>query len=351
MKHLLSIIAAIGLTSSTIALSHADDKRRPGDKKVPDDKKPAVAAPDISTEKKPWAEGVNQEQTDRANKLFAEGNELYAQQAYPGAAEKYKAAVAVWDHPLIRFNLANSLIRTDKVLEAAEQLEQALRFGNAPFKPELWDQANILQASLKGQVGWLEVSCDQVNAKVLVDGSPVVSCPGTQKIRVLAKEHAINADLKDHLSISKRVVVPGGDTFKERIKLIPLDQAVKLTYKTPRWIPWTVTGVGGSVALAGLLTYFNGRSTMQEFDAGFSQFFQRGASETDLRKEQPLLYEKRQSAQFRGTLGISLMAVGGTAAVGGMVWGLVLNRPYRELPVNIAPNGSGGGSASVTGTF
>ena len=62
----------------------------------------------------PWAQGVPLANQKAANKLFAEANQLFAQQAHGPALEKYKAAIAIWDHPLIRFNMAVTEIRLDR---------------------------------------------------------------------------------------------------------------------------------------------------------------------------------------------------------------------------------------------
>lgn len=308
----------------------------------------ASAAP-LAHAGEPWKEGVPQDKQDAAQRLFIEGNQLYAQQAYPAAAEKYREALKIWDHPAIHLNYANSLVLLDKPLEAAEELERALKFGSAPFKPEPYDNALLLQSSLKGQVGWLELTCDQAGAKVMLDGQPVLACPGTHKVRLLAKEHAINAELKDHLSVSRRVLVPGGDSRVEKIKLVPLDQAVVLKYKYARWAPWTAAGIGGGIAIAGLVTYLSGRGDMNEFDQEFGAKFPRGATEAEL-KQDSLLYDLREGAKFKGTVGISMMAVGGTALVGGAFFALVINRPYRELPVSVAPT-AGGAAATFSARF
>lgn len=301
----------------------------------------------------PWKVGVTQKNQDAAQKLFLAANELYAQQAYTNATEKYQEALKLWDHPAIHLNLANSLVRLGKALDASEQLERALKFGAAPFEAELYDTALLLQSSLIGQVGWIEISCDQGGAKVTLDGTPVLTCPGSQKIRTLAKEHVIYADLKDHLGVSRRVVVPGGATLQEKIKLVPLADAVITKYKYPKWIPWTVAGVGSGVAIGGLLTYLSGRNLMSDFDQRFGNLNIRGATEQQLKDQDQDngLYSLRESAQLRGTVGISLMAVGGGALLGGLFFGLVLNRPYSELPkIDVAPT-AGGASASLRGTF
>ena len=82
----------------------------------------------------------------QANALFAEGNQLFAQQAHAPALEKYKAAIALWDHPLIRFNMAVTEIRLDRILEAADDLDERCATATTPFTPELYQQALDYQA-------------------------------------------------------------------------------------------------------------------------------------------------------------------------------------------------------------
>src|SRR5437867_4389044 len=107
----------------------------------------------------PWEQGVPKATRDEAQQLFQDGNNLFAQQAHKPALEKYEAAIKLWDHPLIRFNMAVTLIRLDRILEADVNLESALRFGDQPFTKELYQQALDYRRLVSGQVGTVEASC------------------------------------------------------------------------------------------------------------------------------------------------------------------------------------------------
>jgi hypothetical protein len=109
----------------------------------------------------PWAKDVPAAQQEQARALFEDGNQLFAQQAHGPALDRYRAAGALWDHPMIRFNMAVTEIRLDRVLDAADDLQAALRFGQTPFTPELHQQALDYQALLAGRIGELEVGCAQ----------------------------------------------------------------------------------------------------------------------------------------------------------------------------------------------
>jgi hypothetical protein len=309
-----------------------------------------AVASSAAAETKPWAQGVPEATQDKANAIFEEGNQLFAQQAHAPALEKYRAAVAIWDHPLIRFNLAVTLIRLDRPLEAADELDQALRFGDAPFKKDLYQQALDYQALLKGRVGYIEASCDQSGGAVLLDGKPWFTCPGTQKVRVMAGLHAVGGEAPNYLMPTRRIVVTGGETSTEKLAFVPLDSAVILKYPYRRWIPYTVTALGAAVGLAGLAVWFAGRSQMDDFETAFKNDPDCSMGCDKRLEDKPLLRNLRDSAQLKGTIGISMMVAGGAVTVGGIVMA-ILNRPQRILPTAEVTPTSGGAVVSTRWRF
>ena len=295
----------------------------------------AFAAPAFAEE--PWAQGVPAATQAKANALFAEGNQLFAERAHAPALEKYKQAIAMWDHPMIRFNMAVTLIRLDRVLDAADELEKALRFGAKPFTAELYQQALDYQSLVKKQLGFIEIKCDQPDTHIQLDGKPWFDAPGTKTVRVLAGEHAIVADRKGYLTESRRLVVGGGATINHTLKLVPLESAVILEYRHPRWLPWTVAITGAAVAGGGLGAWLLGKSRMDDFAQEFVKECPNGC---DL-AEHPGLRAEQDRAELEGKIGVSAMIGGGAIAVTGVVWVLV-NRPVRRLPrVEVQPTASG----------
>jgi len=294
----------------------------------------------------PWTDGVPEAQQDQANAIFEEGNQLFAQQAHNPALEKYRAALALWDHPLIRFNLAVTLIRLDRPLEAIEELERALRFGEDPFKKDLYQQAVDYQARIRGRVGHIEASCSQAGAQVLLDGKPWFSCPGSQKLRVMAGEHALVGQLAGYLTSAQRLIVAGGGTATEALKLVPLESVMVVKYRYPRWIPYTVVGAGVTLGLTGLATYLSGANLITEYETEFGTQCANGCKPG----ENQYLDDKKERAEFRGALGVSLMIAGGVASVGGAVL-TILNRPQKFVPqLEVAPT-AGGLTAGATFRF
>lgn len=296
----------------------------------------------------PWADGVPKTKQNQANALFAEGNQLFAQQAHALALERYAAAVALWDHPLIQFNMAVTLIRLDRILEAAETIDKALRFDAAPFpSPEQYQQALDYQKLVAGRVGTVEASCQQAGASVLFDGKPWFSCPGKQARRILAGEHVLVAEAEGYMTVSRRLVVSGNETARESLALLPLDAVAQLHYPTPRWIPWTAAGTGAAVGLGGLALWFAGSNAMDRFEARFKEECPQGCSATlDANETERDLARQRDSASTQGNVGLAML-VGGTAiAAGGVVWAVVFNQPRRVLPtVEVTPTSIGAGAS------
>jgi hypothetical protein len=303
-----------------------------------------VAMTSIASAQKAWETGVSKATRDKANALFDEGNTLFAQQAHQPAVEKYTEAIKVWDHPLIRFNMAVSLVRLSRYLEAAETLDAALRYGAEPFTPEEYQRALDYQRLVGNQIGNVEASCQQDGVQVLLDGKPWFACPGSKKLRVLAGEHVVVGEKKDFATESRRLVVNGGATASAKLELRSFDSVVKYEYPSPRWLPWTVTGTGVAVALGGLGFWFAGRNQMDKFEADFAMACPTGC-QADL-SDQPLLADARDSAQLKGKIAVSMMIAGGAITVGGVVWA-IMNRPKRVMPQMEVQPTNGGMAASV----
>lgn len=308
----------------------------------------AGVGPAVADGASPWAEGIGAPDQARANTLFDEGNQLFVQQAHAAALAKYRAAIELWDHPMIRFNMAVTEIRLDRILEADHDLSQAMRYGAAPFTVELYQQALDYQNLLRGRVGEIDISCDQAGVQILLDGKPSFVCPGRRMLRVLAGEHIVVGDRAGFLTSSSRVFVTGGGIAVQRIELISLEAASRLEYPVARWIPWTVAGSGAAVAAAGLGFYLVGKNEIDSFHNDFAGVCSRGCA-SDL-SDQPALRRDRDGAILKGQIAATLVITGGVITAGGVVL-TILNRPVRKLPQIEAAPTPGGISASVGWAF
>jgi hypothetical protein len=254
---------------------------------------------------------------------------------------------------VILFNTAVTEIRLDHILDAAEDLDKALRYGAAPFPTkELYQQALDYQTLVKKQVGDIKASCDQPDVHVQLDGKPWFNCPGEQTKRVLAGEHVILGERKDFIPQSRRLVIGGGNETTEKVNLLPIDSAVILKYRYPRWIPFTIAGVGAGVALGGLGFWFAGRNQMDKFQADFAMACPTGCDAAlNQTPQEQLLAEERDSAKLKGKIAVSMMIAGGAITATGVVMAIINSKAKRILPVEVTPNASGGATASFHGHF
>src|SRR3569623_242091 len=101
----------------------------------------AVAPSAAHADDQPWAVGVTDAQKAQAQKILDEGNQLFLKKDYAPALDKYKAAVAVWDHPAIRFNIVRCLIQLDRPVDASATLALALKYGAAPLEGAVYREA------------------------------------------------------------------------------------------------------------------------------------------------------------------------------------------------------------------
>lgn len=145
-------------------------------------------------------------------------------------------------------------------------------------------------------------------------------------------------------------------TTTEDVVLVPTNERLVITYRWPRWVPWTV--VGGAVALGGLgmLVNFSANSMMNEYD-------QRVASECAVNgcnlddPQTPAehavaddLNSLRESAERRDRIGLVMIVGAGAAVITGVVL-VVLNRPQRHvLKLDLVP-AQGGATATVGWRF
>jgi len=156
---------------------------------------------------------------------------------------------------------------------------------------------------------------------------------------VTTGEHAVVAERKGYLTESRRLVVAGGSTVRHALKLVPLESAVIVEYKHPRWLPWTITATGGVIALGGLGFWLAGKSQMDDFAQQFVKECPTGC-ESDLSMHAALASEQ-DAALFKGKLGVSMMIGGGAITVAGAIFAIT-NRPIRRLPrVEVAPSAGG----------
>lgn len=126
----------------------------------------------------PWSAGVSAEDRRTARALLREGSRLYLVPLYAKAAEQYEAALRKWKHPAIYYNLALTQRNLGKEIDARENLEHALKYGEKGLGTKRFGEAQKQLADVSRLLGWLQVTCQTFDAEVTLDGATLFGGPG-----------------------------------------------------------------------------------------------------------------------------------------------------------------------------
>ncbi len=173
----------------------------------------------------PWSAGVTDAQKATANQLLARGNVLFLEKKYAEALAEFRAAVAAWDHPAIRFNIVRCLIQLDRPVEAAENLRASLRYGSAPLEDAVYTEAVAYEKLLTQQVAELSIACTQPGVTVSLDGQRLATCPGTATRRLAPGRHQLLGTGDGLLPRATEILLVGGESQTVSVDLAPIPAA------------------------------------------------------------------------------------------------------------------------------
>lgn len=283
----------------------------------------------------------------RAERLFAEGNQLLERYRLARAAEKYQEALEHWKHPAIHYNLAKALHGLGRPLEAYRQAELALQRGPEWLGEGEQGQKNrdlivALRDELRRELAEVTVTSTERGVQVAVDSERIALGSPTEQM-VLPGTHRLSAQKRGHHTLSKSFEVPPGES-------------VILTLSSHRpiapWRPWAVTGGGLALGIAGSLLCVHAFNSRDELERRAIQQCRVMAC-TDPDAEE--LASDWSSANLRWRIGLGSIAVGaGAAAVGGYFlvrnWQRELRMSLVRGTVSLAPAVSPG-LTGVTAAF
>jgi len=300
-------------------------------------------------EDKPWAAGVSKDRQKQALALYTEGNGYFEQDLYPDALKRFEAALAVWDHPAIRYNAALSAMHLDRTEQALDHLIQALRFGAAPFTPEIYKEALNHQKQLGNQLGEIEVTTREP-LEIRIDGQLVLEGAGTVSRRMKIGSHQIVATRPGYLTDTRTIALEPRGKASETFALKKPAVARRLVRRWPQWKPYAVALAGGVItAGAGLPLYFVTRGKFGDFDDAVVRFHAMYPAGTPLGPDEQAIEDKAKG--WRAAT-VSVFAVGGVVLATGVAL-VVMNQPRPgPLPTTITPQlGSDRAGLVISGSW
>lgn len=290
----------------------------------------AAAAPDENI--RPWAAGASEAEQAAALALYRAGNLEFAESRFAQALAKYREAIRHWDHPAIRFNMAVCLINLDQPLEASDNLERSLAYGDGPLGAEMYSQGLTYRKLLDAQLAHVKIVCPEPGTQVTLDGKFLFAGPGSVEQAVVPGEHQVVATKAEFLTTSKALVLVAGKLTTYDIRPLELEAATRTVRRWAPWKPWAVVGGAGALAVLGGISYLAARHDFASYDRDISQACQHGCDAATL-AALPRYAEYRRERDRGDTeqvIAFSLFSAAGAAAIAGVV-ALIVNQPRVQL--------------------
>lgn len=215
---------------------------------------------------RPWAQGVTQEDQQRANELVQEGNALIKESFFAQAVAKYRLALEHWDHPGVHYNLALALLTLDEPVTTHRHLTEAMKYGPGPIGQDKYDYAEKYLALLDQQVVRIDVSCREPGAQVRLDGQLLFEAPGEFQGMVRRGEHSLTASKPGYETTQISRMMEAGDPVVVDLKVFRPEQLLIEEHRYPLWIPITVSAAGLALVGAGALATYSSQRSYDRFD-------------------------------------------------------------------------------------
>jgi hypothetical protein len=323
------VVALAAVTSAASAVA------QPGTTPPSAPRPPPDPAPDPGARR--WADGVSETAQGAALALYDEGNTEYRQSRFAQALAKYRQAIAHWDHPAIRFNMAVCLINLEEPLDARVNLERALAYGAAPLGEDVYRQGLTYRKLLDTQLTRVTIRCSEPGAAISVDGVALFTGPGEASPFLKPGDHQVVATKPGFLTASETLsLLPGKQTTYE-VQLIAFRSATTMVRRWSRWKPYAVVGAGVAIAAVGAYMYGASVRSFDRFDRAVADACPTGCNAEQV-AAMPDLHDLEDRAELQQNVAISLFAVGGAVVATGAV-GLYLNQPRAQLaPTDTVPS-------------
>jgi PEGA domain len=211
---------------------------------------PAARAETTRTGTEPWYQQSNADARLQAQALFAQAVSDHQQLLRDDATERYEQALALWDNPDIRWNLALVLEDLGQFLRAHEQLESTLHWEAALGVERLRDVRGRIQRLETQHLASIKISCDEPGADIKLDGHPWFRGPERQSTLVMPGEHYISATKTGYFPVTRSVVMKAGQEVRVALPM-DVDRLIEAR-RWSAWKPWVMASAGVAVTAVGV---------------------------------------------------------------------------------------------------
>lgn len=288
----------------------------------------ATTAP--AEQARPWADGVAEPEQAIALELYRAGNVEFAESRFAQALAKYREAIRHWDHPAIRFNMAVCLINLDQPLEAKDNLERSLAYGDGPLGVDLHSQGLTYRKLLDAQLAHVKIVCPSPATRVTLDGKLLFTGPGIAEQSLVPGEHQVVATRAEFLTASKALVLVAGKLTTYTIGPLEPVVATRAVRRWAPWKPWAVLGSAGVPAVVGALSYLAARRNFTRYDQDIANECMHGCDPATLMTLPSRYRDEHERGKTEQVIAFSLFSVAGAVAVAGVV-AVIANQPRVQV--------------------
>ncbi len=156
-------------------------------------------------------------QREEADRHFARGKELFAEERYLEAVEEFDKANEIAPHPVVMANIGTCYERAGKVMKALESYRAVIADPQTGDEQadEMWDRIDALEARL----GTIDINCPVLGCRVIVDGEDRGPAPLT--LRVLPGRHTVEGDQAGENLLPREVTVVQGEVTRVELERAP----------------------------------------------------------------------------------------------------------------------------------
>jgi len=209
-----------------------------------------------------------------ARQHFMAGQDYYSQGRYQKAIEEFEEAYRLDPRPLLLFNIAQAYEKLGNLSKTVDYLKRFLE-----AEPDTDERTSLLNkiANLEARIAktGIKVTCNVPEAKVYVDGKEVGKTPIAKVVPLSVGAHKVQISKKGFKDFTMSVAVSSGHSTPVEATLeegqagpppiAPVEpetdegegegegeeeEGGKL--EVTDWLPWTIAGVGGVMAIVGL---------------------------------------------------------------------------------------------------
>lgn len=281
----------------------------------------------LRTGREPWYQQSTADARRRARALFTQAVDKHQQLLRSDAMKLYEQALALWDDPDIRWNLALVLEDLGQDVRAHEQLEAVLRWDAALGDERLRDAQDRMRALESQRLARIEADSTEPGADIKLDGQPWFQGPGHRSAFVAPGTHYVASTKPGYFPVTTSTSMVTGQRYRVTLRMTT-DRWIE-TRRWPTWKPWASVAAGLALAAAGAAL---DRQAFAHRDAA-AHALVRGCDAVACRPMQVPDYDR---AVAENRIAIGAFAAGGTAIAVGLVlaW---LNQPHSHH-VEAAPS-------------